>query len=158
MAKKQTESTGESLEMALAAENARVLSARGAELESQESDASMLAAIELMTRDELITLIRTACPQKAQVLLMTEEARGRAIIDMLAITALTSTDRKEARECGKEWMDRTLGRPVQRQAIMAQVSETKADTAKIFGMTQEQRESMMRRWLEKCERGRQKIE
>lgn len=104
----------QSTEEALAALSARQEKEKSAVIASNEPAPVDLSGIEDMSREQLIALIRLACPQKAQVLMMTEEARGRAIIDMLAITALTSGDRKEARECGKEWMDRTLGKPVQR--------------------------------------------
>lgn len=95
-----------------------------------------LSALDTLSRPELIELIRTACPDKAQVLLMTEEQRGRAIVDMLAITALTSADRKEARECGKEWLDRTIGKPLQRQMTALAVGVSFTDIlAELDGST-----------------------
>lgn len=109
----------------------------GAKLSTPELQPSLsVAELEGMTRDELIALIHAACPDKAQVLLMTEEQRGRAIVDMLAITALTSADRKEARECGKEWLDRTIGKPLQRQMTALAVGVSFTDIlAELDGST-----------------------
>lgn len=95
-------------------------------------DPATLAALEGMTKAELVGLIRRCCPEKARVLMMTEDQQGQAMVDMLAITALTGTDRREARECGKEWMDRIKGKPVQRQIAAVAVAEGKFSIADIL--------------------------
>lgn len=86
-----------------------------------------LSALDSMNAEELRALVRRCCPDKARVLMMTEDQQGQAMIDMLAITALTTGDRKEARECGKEWLDRIKGKPVQRILEKTQRVEAAVD-------------------------------
>lgn len=87
--------------------------------------ASEVAALDEMNREHLIKLIRACNSASVRVLMMTKEQQGQIILDMLLITAVTSQDRKEARECAKLWMDREIGTVIQKQATLLAVTDGK---------------------------------
>lgn len=122
MAKKQTESGGESLEAALAAENARVLSVKEKLPESQEIPPSTLSALEGMTTARLIEIVRACNAQAVNVLALSEEQQAQLVLDTLLLTAITAGDRKEARESAKLWLDRKIGPMVTKSAMLLGVA------------------------------------
>lgn len=71
--------------------------------------------LENMSKTEIIDLVARFHPTRAAVLLMTEDEQAKAAQDVLIVTAITSEDKKEAREHAKLWMDRKLGAVVQKQ-------------------------------------------
>jgi hypothetical protein len=72
-----------------------------------------LAKLEGLSKPELIALIRRACLDKARVMLMGEEEQAKAMLDTLAIMALTSDDDKAVLNAIREWLDRKQGKPAQ---------------------------------------------
>lgn len=73
-----------------------------------------LTALDSMTRQQLVALIKRIGGAMWGVVLMTDEQRAEAMLDRMAIIALTSADQKAASESMREWLDRKLGRSVQR--------------------------------------------
>ncbi len=79
--------------------------------------AETLANLEGMSREGLVGLIRRCNPEKARVLLMGEAEQAQAMLDALAIMALTSEDDKAVLVAIREWLDRKQGRAVMRAVV-----------------------------------------
>lgn len=78
-----------------------------------------LSAIDTMGVEELRRLVqRISDARWGDIALMDNERRVDAIVDRLVHTALTTQDKREARESGKEALNRIQGTAVQRQAII----------------------------------------
>lgn len=73
-----------------------------------------LTALDSMTKQQLVALIKRIGGAMWGVVLMTDEQRAEAMLDRMAIIALTSADQKAASESMREWLDRKLGRSIQR--------------------------------------------
>lgn len=80
-------------------------------------DAATLSRLEQMSREELVWLVRRCAPEKARVLLMGESEQAQAMLDALAIMALTSDDDKAVLVAIREWLDRKQGRAVMRAVV-----------------------------------------
>jgi hypothetical protein len=89
-------------------------------------DASLLSRLEEMPRAELRTLLERINPDKLRVLAMSEEEQAQAMLDALAIMALTSDDDKAVLNAIREWLDRKQGKSIQRQAIMAEINDKRS--------------------------------
>ncbi len=122
MAKEQTEITRKSISELLDEANK---SENTDQSPANTLTTSDLEKLEGMSREGLVGIVRRIGGARwAEIMIMTDEERVNAIVDNLVHTALTSADRKEARESGKEALNRLVGTSVQRQAIMTKnVSE-----------------------------------
>lgn len=93
-------------------------------LSSGNTDNEDFSRLDSLTRDELITLIKTL--PGVSTAMLTKEEIGEAMMVKLAHTALTSRDVKDTLAAIKEWLDREHGKPMQRQqSLVATVDATK---------------------------------
>lgn len=72
-----------------------------------------IAKLDDMSKVELIGVIRRCYATKARVMLMGEEEQARAMLDALAVMALTGDDDKAVLSAIREWLDRKQGKPAQ---------------------------------------------
>lgn len=77
-------------------------------------DDGTLVTLDMMTQPELVALIRRVSGAMWGVGLLTDDQRAEAMLDRLAIIALTNVAGKPVLEAMREWLDRKQGRAIQR--------------------------------------------
>lgn len=119
---------------------------------------STLAALEGMTRDELILLCRRFACQCGTAAMMTKEETAQAMRDVLAETALKPiapglnmrADIAARVTAIDKWLDREEGKPVQRQVVAATVeSHVTVSQEERMKRADDTADEMMRRMLER---------
>ena len=86
-----------------------------------------LSALEGMSRTDLEALCARLLCQCGAVALMTDEQAARAIMDRMIQSALTTQEKREAREAGKEALNRIQGTAIQRTAMMVKTDSGNDD-------------------------------
>lgn len=110
MALKQTENAKTTLQMLAALPG----SMGAPELEKSEIPPSTLAALEGMTRDELMGLIRIALADQIGYLTLTKDERREAMKLRVYSIAMRSKEDSAALKAANDWLDREDGKPTQR--------------------------------------------
>ncbi len=80
-----------------------------------------LSRLDSLSREELIALVRRL--DGAAIGMMTKEEVAEAMLFKLAHTALTSRDTKDTLAAIREWLDRSEGKPMQRQQMLVAVAD-----------------------------------